>query len=582
MTGITGPRSVAQGDTAHVVVTVQNVGEVDVTAPFNIELSDGWMTPVVAVATVPGLAAGASTTVEILWNTAGAAVTGHILFANSKLADDNSANNSVGTSINVTAPGPPGPPPPPPPPPPGTDVAITGITGPARVTQGDTAHIVVTVKNVGGQDVTGNFDVVLADGFNGPVVATQTITGLAVGVSVTRTLDWNTAGVEITGHTLFATQRLADSDPSNNTVGIAVIVQAPPVTDVAVSSVVAPAAVTQGSTASVAVTVQNVGGLNVSGNFDVVLTDSTAGVTLGTQTVAGLAVGATATRTFNWNTTGAAVGGHRLVATHSLSDANAANNLGGATITVNAPVIDVAVTDVSAPASVTQGGTVAAQVTVQNVGGQNVGSTFNVVLTDATAGVTIGTQSVTGLAIGASATRSFSWNTTGATLGGHTLVAAQTFTDDNAANNQRSATVTVNPQPGIHGTERGWPGCDHQLRRRVDRRDGGRHHDRNADDLRARRRCQRDTHVQLEYRRRGDQRAYPDGNPKTGRQRPEQQRGRDRDQRERAEPPRRESQRRCHQQWQQLVGNRSDHGTRLPAQPRERCERARSVEWSQS
>jgi len=447
MTGITGPRSVAQGDTAHVVVTVQNVGEVDVTAPFNIELSDGWMTPVVGVATVPGLAAGATTTVEILWNTAGAAVSGHILFANSKLADDNSANNSVGIAINVTAPGPPGPPPPPPPPPPGTDVAIIGITGPARVTQGDTAHIVVTVKNVGGQDVTGNFDVVLADGFNGPIVATQTITGLAVGVSVTRTLNWNTAGVEITGHTLFATQRLADSDPSNNTVGIAVIVQAPPVTDVAVSSVVAPAAVTQGSTASVAVTVQNVGGLDVSGNFDVVLTDSTAGVTLGTQTVAGLAVGATATRTFNWNTTGAAVGGHRLVATHSLSDANAANNRGGATIAVNASVIDVAVTDLSAPASVTQGGTFAAQVTVQNVGGQNVGSTFNVVLTDATAGVTIGTQAVTGLAIGASATRSFSWNTTSATLGGHTLVASQTFTDDNSANNQRSATVTVNPQP---------------------------------------------------------------------------------------------------------------------------------------
>src|SRR5207249_7411118 len=82
---------------------------------------------------------------------------------------------------------------PPPPPPPGTDVAITGITAPARVKQGDTAHVVVTVKNVGGQDVTGNFDVALADGFNGPIVATQTITGLAVGVSVTRTLDWNTA-----------------------------------------------------------------------------------------------------------------------------------------------------------------------------------------------------------------------------------------------------------------------------------------------------------------------------------------------------------------------------------------------------
>src|SRR5206468_7922933 len=175
-----------------------------------------------------------------------------------------------------------------------------------------TAHIVVTVKNVGGQDVTGNFDVVLADEFNGPIVATQTITGLAVAVSVTRTLNWNTAGVEITGHTLFATQKLADSDPANNTVGISVIVEAPPVTDVAVTSVVAPSAVTQGSTASIGVTVQNVGGLNVSGSFDVVLTDSASGVTIGTQTVTGLAVGASATRTFSWNTTGATVGSHTL------------------------------------------------------------------------------------------------------------------------------------------------------------------------------------------------------------------------------------------------------------------------------
>lgn len=444
VTAISGPRSVAQGDTAHVVVTVQNVGEVDVTSPFNIELSDGWAVPVVASATVPSLAAGATTTVEILWNTAGAAVTGHTLFANNKLPDDNSANNSIGIAINVTGPGTP---PPPPPPPPGTDLAISGITAPARVTQGDTAHITVTVKNVGGQDVTTNFDVVLADGFNGPLLGTQTIAGLAVGASATRTFDWNTAGATVTGHTLFATQKLSDSDPANNTVGISVIVEAPPVTDVAVSSVVAPAAVTQGSTASIGVTVQNVGGLNVSGSFDVVLTDSTAGVTLGTQTVAGLAVGATATRTFNWNTTGAAVGGHRLVATHSLSDANAANDRGGATVTVNAPVIDIAVTDLTAPSSVTQGNSATVGVTVQNVGGQNVASSFNVVLTDATAGATIGTQTVAGLAIGAIATRSFTWSTTGATLGGHTLVATQTFTDDNSANNQRSTTVTVNPQP---------------------------------------------------------------------------------------------------------------------------------------
>jgi hypothetical protein len=137
------------------------------------------------------------------------------------------------------------------------------------------------------------------------------------------------------------------------------------------------------------------------------------------------------------------LGGHTLVATHSLSDANAANNQSSTTITVNAPVIDVAVTTVSAPSSVSQGSTATVGVTVQNVGGQNVGSSFNVVLTDSTAGVTIGTQAVTGLAMGASATLSFSWSTSGAVLGSHSLVATQSLPDDNAANNRRSTTVTV-------------------------------------------------------------------------------------------------------------------------------------------
>jgi hypothetical protein len=420
---------------------------VDVTTSFAVDLTDGWAGPTVGTGTVSGLAAGATTTVDIPWNTAGAEVTGHTLFATQKLPDDVSTNNSIGIAINVTAPGPPGPPPPPPPPPPGTDLAVTGISAPSRVTQGDIAPVVVTVQNVGGQNVTSNFDVVLADGFGGPTLGTETIAGLAVGASVTRTFNWNTAGAAVTGHTLFATQKLPDDNSANNTVGIGVIVQPPPVTDVAVSSVVAPSAVTQGGTASIGVTVQNVGGVNVSGSFDVVLTDSTAGVIVGTQTVTGLAVGASVTRTFSWNTTDAAVGGHTLVAIQSLSDANAANNQASAAITVNAPVIDVAVTSVSAPSSVTQGGTAAVGVSVQNVGGQNVSSSFNVVLTDATAGVTIGTQAVSGLAMGASATHTFSWNSTGAALGGHTLVATQSLTDDNAANNQRSATITVTPQP---------------------------------------------------------------------------------------------------------------------------------------
>ncbi len=115
------------------------------------------------------------------------------------------------------------------------------------------------------------------------------------------------------------------------------------------------------------------------------------------------------------------------------------------------PVTDVAVTSVSAPAFVTQGNTASVSVTVKNVGNQVVSSSFDVSLADATDNVAIGTQSVAGLAVGAAATKTFSWNTTGSTTGLHTLSGSHSLTDDNAANNQSSTTSTVNA-PGTSTT----------------------------------------------------------------------------------------------------------------------------------
>src|SRR5258706_1634103 len=155
-------------------------------------------------------------------------------------------------------------------------------------------------------------------------------------------------------------------------------------TDVAVTSLTAPTSVNKGSTATIGVTVQNIGGLNVPGTFTVVLTDQSAGVTLGTQTVSGLTVGASATRSFSWNTATADLGGHTLVATHSLSDDNAGNNQRSATVNVLAAPADIAVASITAPSQVTVGDTAAIVVTVQNVGGQDVTANFDVVLTDGT------------------------------------------------------------------------------------------------------------------------------------------------------------------------------------------------------
>jgi CARDB protein len=115
------------------------------------------------------------------------------------------------------------------------------------------------------------------------------------------------------------------------------------------------------------------------------------------------------------------------------------------------PLTDVAITGVNAPGSVTVGNSVDVVVTIQNVGNQNVASSFDVTLRDATANVTLGTQTVSGLAAGASTTRAFPWNTTGSSLGPHTLTASHSLADDNAANDQASTTSTVNsPSVNIH------------------------------------------------------------------------------------------------------------------------------------
>ncbi len=109
------------------------------------------------------------------------------------------------------------------------------------------------------------------------------------------------------------------------------------------------------------------------------------------------------------------------------------------------PLTDVAITGVSAPSGVIQGDLVTVQVTVQNVGNQDVSNAFDVTLKDTTDNVTIGTQSLPGLAAGAATTLSFSWNTAASSPGSHTLIARHTLADDNGGNDAATAVVTVNP-----------------------------------------------------------------------------------------------------------------------------------------
>jgi len=121
------------------------------------------------------------------------------------------------------------PPPPPPPPAPVTDVAVTGVTGPAAVTQGNTANMTVAVKNVGNQDVDAGIDVTLVDATDGITIGTETLPALAAGASTTVVFPWNTSASSLGSHTLVASHSFADDNSANNTASTSVTVNTPSV-----------------------------------------------------------------------------------------------------------------------------------------------------------------------------------------------------------------------------------------------------------------------------------------------------------------------------------------------------------------
>src|SRR5439155_1417097 len=82
-------RTVTAGATANVVVTVENVGAEAVSAGFNVTLQEAPDNVTIAPQSVPGLAAGASTTLTFSWNTTASSIGNHTLTASHDFTDEN-------------------------------------------------------------------------------------------------------------------------------------------------------------------------------------------------------------------------------------------------------------------------------------------------------------------------------------------------------------------------------------------------------------------------------------------------------------------------------------------------------------
>lgn len=428
------PASVNGGDTVTITVDVTNLGDsveaIEVRYFSDIEGSLGRSTAI-------DVASAGSAQTSLNWVTADSGthtVTAKIVPVIGELVIANNSGTDIVTVAGLDQ----------------HDVAVTTVTAPSPILQGNTETVSVDIANPG--TFTETFNVVLYDNTDDPGHASPigTLSSGVMAPSGTTTLNfnWNTTGASLATHTLEAvathdggdggTDANAGNDSATTTATVAIH-------DVAVTTVTAPPSVDQGTTASVDVDIANLSG-GFSETFNVTLYDDTDTVTIGTLSSGALAASGTTTLNFSWNTTGASIATHtlRAVADTVAGESITANNTASTTSNVIVPVThDVAVDSVTAPATVTQGTTAAVDVVVTNNGGAI--ETFDVTLSSDLEG-TIQTLSSGALGIGASTTLNFSWVTgAGTTAGLHTLtaVAATVPGETNTGDNTGSTTSTV-------------------------------------------------------------------------------------------------------------------------------------------
>jgi len=214
--------------------------------------------------------------------------------------------------------------------------------------------------------------------------------------------------------------------------------------DIEVSNIDAPASAVAGSTVQVTVTVDNLTATEES-NVAVELRNTTADTLIGTQTITTLAGSGSAQKTFNWNTTGLPNSDYDLTAKAGPvpDEGSTGDNQRVTTVTVRAAVHDIAATSVAAAARVAPGSTPNVTVAVTNLG--DFTESFDVVLSDLTAGSAVATQSVSSLASGAGRNVVFPWATSGLIQGAHQLKAMvePMATEWNLANNEAKVWTAI-------------------------------------------------------------------------------------------------------------------------------------------
>lgn len=249
-----------------------------------------------------------------------------------------------------------------------------------------------------------------------------------------------------------AADTTSDRDTNHEGLGQASTSPAPAQDDAIVDSLSVPGTVVAGATVQVVATVRNAGPTVQTVNVSVV--DETTETNVGSAALF-MAAGETASLSFDWTPSAPPYGSRTIRASVTAAVNNETSNDSiSRTAVVEAPLTDIAVTQVDAPLGAIAGSTVMVPVALFNAGNQDVAGPIVVGLAsdagtpgDPADDYVVGTESLASLDADTPAQVTFSWTVAGA-IATQALTATLHAADDDPSNDALVALVAVTEAPG--------------------------------------------------------------------------------------------------------------------------------------
>ena len=436
-----------QGDVVDASVTVKNLGSVS--AMFTVTLFDqpAGGPEGTADEEIVEIAAAATQTVTLSWDTSGAAPGAHTFRAGVTLVEDANVSDSRDSAAIITISVPPA-----------YAVAVIAVdVASATVIQGDTVNVDVTVENQGTSGANAAVMLLYIPGQGQPGTPAE-IVAIPAGESETVTLSWNTSDAMPGAHIIRAYATLVEDtnvSDSRDAVSTITIVTPPPYA-VAVTAVdVARAMVTQGDTVDVDVTVENRGALDANAVVTFFYRPVDGQEETAEERTVASAAGAAETVTLSWHTSDTTPGVYTVRADATLvEDSNVSDSLdAGSTITINPPPYAVAITAVEvASATAIRGATVDVEVTVENQGTSDANAAVTLLYIPADGQPGIAAAETVAFAAGAAETVTLAWDTSDRTPGVYTVRASVTLVEDTDVSDSRDAASTITIETSTYET----------------------------------------------------------------------------------------------------------------------------------